>query len=41
MDTPGAIGFDLFNTLLTVHSQAMEDAQQKLLQSLDEQGFLP
>ena len=36
MDAPKAIGFDLFNTLLTIHPRAMEEAQQKLVQVLHE-----
>lgn len=34
-----AIGFDLFNTLMTVHPQAMKEAHQKLFSALLQQGI--
>ena len=34
-----AIGFDLFNTLMTVHPQAMKEAHQKLFNALLQQGI--
>jgi len=35
--TPKAIGFDLFNTLLTVHPQAMEEAHNRQFRVLHEE----
>lgn len=37
--TPKAIGFDLFNTLLTVHPQAMEEAHHRQCRVLHEEGI--
>lgn len=34
-----AIGFDLFNTLITVEPQTLEDANKRLFSSLSESGF--
>lgn len=34
-----AIGFDLFNTLITVEPQTLGDANERLLSSLSESGF--
>jgi putative hydrolase of the HAD superfamily len=34
-----AIGFDLFNTLITVEPQTLEDANKRLFSSLSERGF--
>jgi len=34
MHAPAAIGFDLFNTLLTVHPAAIEEAHQRLMAGL-------
>ena len=39
MYNPKAIGFDLFNTLLTVHPQAMGEAYQRQLRVLHEEGI--
>ncbi len=39
MNPPKAIGFDLFNTLLTVHPAAMEEAHRRQLQVLHEEGL--
>jgi len=39
MYTPKAIGFDLFNTLITIHPQAMKEAHQKLVDVLNEEGL--
>ena len=39
MNHPKAIGFDLFNTLLTVHPDAMEEAQQRQIRALHEEGL--
>jgi len=38
MYTPKAIGFDLFNTLMTIHPQALEDARQELITVLLEEN---
>jgi putative hydrolase of the HAD superfamily len=38
-NSPKAIGFDLFNTLLTAHPDAMPGAQKKLLDSLEKEGL--
>jgi len=39
MLNPKAIGFDLFNTLLTVHPEAMGEAYQRQLHVLHEEGI--
>ena len=39
MNHPKAIGFDLFNTLLTVHPDAMEEAHQRQIRALHEEGL--
>jgi len=39
MDSIKAIGFDLFNTLMTVHPQAMKEAHDGLFNALLEQGI--
>jgi len=39
MTPPKAIGFDLFNTLLTIHPAAMEEAHQRQLRVLHEEGL--
>ncbi len=39
MYTPKAIGFDLFNTLITIHPLAIDDAQQKLIHVLHQEGI--
>jgi len=39
MNHPKAIGFDLFNTLLTVHPDAMEEAHQRQLRVLHEEDL--
>ncbi len=39
MYTPKAIGFDLFNTLITIHPQALTEAHQKLVDVLHEEGI--
>jgi putative hydrolase of the HAD superfamily len=39
MFNPKAIGFDLFNTLLTVHPEAMGEAYQRQLRVLHEEGI--
>lgn len=39
MYEPGAIGFDLFNTLLTVHPDAMADAQERQMRVLQLEGI--
>lgn len=39
MYNPKAIGFDLFNTLLTVHPDAMGEAQQRQMHVLHQEGI--
>lgn len=39
MNHPKAIGFDLFNTLLTVHPDAMAEAHQRQIRTLHEEGL--
>jgi putative hydrolase of the HAD superfamily len=39
MYTPKAIGFDLFNTLITIHPEALKEAHQKLVDVLNEEGL--
>ncbi len=39
MATFEAIGFDLFNTLITVHPDAMKEAHKRMIQGLSDQGF--
>lgn len=37
MNSPKAIGFDLFNTLITIHPHAMEEAHQRLIHVLHQE----
>ncbi len=39
MKSPKAIGFDLFDTLVTVHPAALEEAHDNLIRSLHDEGF--
>ena len=39
MNHPKAIGFDLFNTLMTVHPDAMQQAHEKQLRVLHEENI--
>ncbi len=39
MNHPKAIGFDLFNTLLTVHPDAMQEAHERQIRTLHEEGL--
>ncbi|MCX5880136.1 MAG: HAD family hydrolase, partial [Deltaproteobacteria bacterium] len=39
MDHIRAIGFDLFNTLITVEPQTLQEAHRRLFSSLSESGF--
>ena len=40
MENIKAIGFDLFNTLITVEPQTLSEATERLIQSLRQSGFL-
>ncbi len=39
MNSPKAIGFDLFNTLITAHPRAMQEAHDNLIEALHREGI--